>query len=213
MASARKRGNRYIGPFRDANGRQKSAGTYDDQKIALKAAEHAEALANPPETIELHATSKRGRTTIAGYGPTAIAGAKLEATSRETYAHLLKHVIRVLGSNTLAELTPADVRAFARGLESSRMSSSTAAHVFSVLKLIVVSAMQDGLITKDVTAEISVKRKRSKGKIIASPAEAKAIEAAIGEHCKLLVATMFDTGARYSWPCGYRTSATRWSTA
>jgi integrase len=209
MASARPRKNRWTGLYTDASGNQKSAGTYDDQKTALKAADHQEALARPPEAIEVHATSKRGRPTIAGYGPVAIAGAKLEATSQETYSHLLKHVIPILGSNTLADLTPADVRAFARNLENSEMSSSTAFHVFSVLKLIVVTALQGGLISKDVTAGISVQRKGSKQKIIATPAEAHAIEAAIDYHYRLLVETMFATGARYGELMAVRVSDIR----
>lgn len=197
MASARKRGQRYTGLYRDASGKQKSAGTYDTEREALKAAEHAEALANPPQPIEAHSGTRRGKPTIAGYGPVAIAGAKLEATSRETYSHLLKHVTRELGGFTLVELTPADVRAFARKLESGEMSSSTASHVFSVLKLIVLTALQDGLIGKDVTAGISVQRKGSKERIVATPAQARAIEDAIGPHYALLVATMFATGMRY----------------
>jgi integrase len=77
------------------------------------------------------------------------------------------------------------------------MSSSTAAHVFSVLKRTVVTALQDGLISKDVTAGVSVNRKGSKERIIAAPAEAHAIQDAIDAHYKLLVATTFDTGIRY----------------
>ena len=53
------------------------------------------------------------------------------------------------------------------------MSSSTAYHVFCVLRLIIVTALQDGLVEKDVTAGISVQRKGSKEKVIATPAQAR----------------------------------------
>ena len=197
MATARKRGQRWTGLYRDAQGRQKSAGAYPTEREALRAAEHAEAVANPPKTIEAHSGIRRGKPTIAGYGPVAIEGARLEATSRETYGHLFKHVIRELGSTALADLTPADVRVFARRLESGRMSSSTAYHVFCVLRLIVVTALQDGLIEKDVTAGISVQRKGSKQKVIATPAQAREIEGQIDPHYALMVETMFATGMRY----------------
>lgn len=197
MASARRRGKRWTGLYRDASDKQKSAGTYDTEREAIKAAEYQEARANPPEAIEVYSGAKRGKLTVARDGPIAIQGAKLEATSRETYGHLLKHVVRELGDSTLADLTPAEVRAFARKLESSEMSSSTAYHVFCVLRLIVVTALQDGLVDKDVTAGISVQRKGSKEKVIATPAQARAIQDAIDPHYRLLAETMFATGMRY----------------
>jgi hypothetical protein len=80
--------------------------------------------------VEVRPGAKKGKPTVAGFGPKAIAGARLEETSRYTYGLLLAlHIVPALGSMTLAELTPADVRAFARKLESSKMSASTAAMV------------------------------------------------------------------------------------
>jgi hypothetical protein len=49
MASTRERNGRYTGLYRDSVGKQKSAGTFDTDKEALKAAEYAEAVANPPK--------------------------------------------------------------------------------------------------------------------------------------------------------------------
>lgn len=197
MASARQRGGRWIGLYRDARGRQKSAGTYGTEQEALARAQVAELDARPPETVEIHPAAKKGKPTIAGYGPLAIAGAKLEATSRETYTYLFGRVLSELGSRAVADLTPADVRAFARKLETSGVSSSTASHVFGVLKLIVRTAVQDGLIEKDVTAGISVQRKGGKEKIICTPSQSREIEGQIDAHYALLVRTMFATGMRY----------------
>ncbi|HET9081669.1 MAG TPA: tyrosine-type recombinase/integrase [Trebonia sp.] len=198
MASARKRGQSYTGLFRDAQGRQKSAGTFGTEKEAIRAAEHAEALANPPKTTAAYPTAKRGKPTVAGYGVAAINGARLEGTSRESYRLLFgKHIKPALGSRTLAELTPADIRAFARNLESSAMSASTAHLVMSVLRLIVKTASQDGLIVKDVTAGVSVARKGKAEKVIATPAQAAAIEAAFHPHYRLMIKVMFATGARF----------------
>jgi len=209
MASARQRGKRWTGLYRDATGKQKSAGTYDTEREAVKAAEYQEAVANPPETVEVHSGTRRGKLTVAGFGPVAIEGAKLEATSRETYGHLLKHVIRELGDTVLADLTPTQVRAFARKLEAGKMSSSTAYHVFCVLRLIVVTALQDGLVEKDVTAGISVQRKGAKEKVIATPTQAKAIQAAIDAHYALLAETLFATGMRYGELMALRVSDIR----
>jgi hypothetical protein len=40
MASARPRGTRWTALYRDADNKQKSAGTYGDKNTALKAARH-----------------------------------------------------------------------------------------------------------------------------------------------------------------------------
>ena len=197
MASARQRGKTWTAYWRLPDRSQKTKGGFPTEKAALAHARHTEAVANPPETIEVHSGAKRGKLTVAGYGPVAIEGAKLEATSRETYGHLLKHVIRELGDIALADLTPAGIRAFARKLEAGKMSSSTAYHVFCVLRLIIVTALQDGLVDRDITAGISVQRKGSKEKIIATPAQAGAIQDAIDPHYRLMAETMFATGLRY----------------
>lgn len=197
MASARERDGRWAALYRNSAGKQRSAGTFSTEKEALARAQVAELDARPQAAIEVHAAAKKGKPTIAGYGPLALAGAKLEATSRETYGYLLRHIVRELGSMTLAELTPAQVRAFARKLESSEMSSSTAYHVFCVLRLVVVSALQDGEIEKDVTAGISVQRKGGKQKVICTPAQSREIEGQIDPHYALLVRAMFNTGMRY----------------
>ena len=85
MASTRTRNGRIIGLFRDAQGRQKSAGTWPTQAEALKAAKHAEALANPPEMTLIYPSEKRGKVTVAGYLPGWLEGHRLEDSSREGY--------------------------------------------------------------------------------------------------------------------------------
>lgn len=100
MASTRERNGRYIGLFRDAQGKRKSAGTYATEKEALKAAGHAEALANPPETVEAHSTTVRGRVTVAGYAPGWLSSQMLEETSRESYGNAVKRIVRHLGIST-----------------------------------------------------------------------------------------------------------------
>ena len=84
MASARQRGKRWTGLYRDASGKQKSAGAYDTEREALKAAEHAEALANPPKAIEAHPVSKRGKITVAAYAPKWLDGQSLKPSTRAT---------------------------------------------------------------------------------------------------------------------------------
>ena len=78
MASARLRGKKYTGLYRDASGAQRSAGSFDTEAEALKAARHAEAVANLLERIEVHPAARRGKITVAGYAWKWLDGLSLE---------------------------------------------------------------------------------------------------------------------------------------
>lgn len=47
-ASARLRGKRWTGLYRDAKGKQRSAGTFDTEREAIRAGEDAEDVLRPP---------------------------------------------------------------------------------------------------------------------------------------------------------------------
>ena len=85
MASTRERNGRYTGLYRDSAGKQKSAGTFGTERQALKAAEYAEALENPPKPVEIYPAQKRGKVTVSAYARTWLENQVLEETSRETY--------------------------------------------------------------------------------------------------------------------------------
>ena len=198
MASARKRRQRWTGLYRDASGAQRSAGALDTEREALKAAEYAEAVANPPEPVAVFPVAKQGKPTMAGYGRKAIAGATLEPTSRHSYGVMFgRHVEPALGSIVMADLTPADVREFIRGLEAGKLSAATVRLILCIVRLIVRTAVTDGLISRVITGGISVKAKSRKERVIATPAQSKAITAAIDPHYTLMAETLFATGLRY----------------
>lgn len=200
MASARKRGQMYMGIFRDSKGSQRSAGTFPSEVEALKAAKHAEALANPPAPVILYPDTKRGKVTIAAYGPQWLATARLEPTSRESYGALMQHVIRGLGTLPVADLTTDHCRRFFRKLESGKLSSATVGHIRTVLRGICKAAVQDGLLTMVPDMDISPVHNRSM--TIASRQQAKVIERSVPQHYALLVETLFSTGVRYGEAMG-----------
>jgi hypothetical protein len=68
-------------------------------------------VAHRLKAVDVYPGTKKGKPTVAGFGPKAVAGARLEETSRYTYGLLLaQHIVPALGNMTLAELTPADIR-------------------------------------------------------------------------------------------------------
>jgi hypothetical protein len=180
MASTRTRNGRIIGLYRDAQGRQKSAGTWPTQAEALKAAKHAEALANPPETTMVYASEKRGHRTVAPvYLPGWLEGHRFEDSSREGYKSRSLPIVRDLGTKTLAEIEPADVRAFFRELEKGKLAASTIRHTRTVLNEMFKCAVIDGLIDRNPCEGVKVKPESNKEMMIATPAQAKMIRAAI----------------------------------
>jgi hypothetical protein len=69
MASARLRGKRWTGLYRDASGAQKSAGSFDTEEEALARAKVAELDVRPLATVEVYAATRRGKVTVAAYAP------------------------------------------------------------------------------------------------------------------------------------------------
>ena len=126
MASTRERNGRYTGLYRDAQRRQRSAGSFGDEKAALKAAEYAEAVANPPKPVEVYPAQKRGRITGSPRTPRKwLENQVLEETSRETYRRTADRIVRHLGGMAREEVTPDDVRKMIRALKKSGLRDAT----------------------------------------------------------------------------------------
>jgi len=200
MASTRERNGRHVGLYRNAQGRQRSAGTFDTAREALKAAEHAEALANPPATVEVHAGTKRGRVTVAGYAHAWLSGHRLEATSRESYGALLQHVVRELGGVCVADLDTAKCKTFFRKLEAGKLSSATVGHVRTVLRAMCRAAIDEEILDK--MPEMAISPVRNREMTVATREQARVIEASVPVHYRTLVHTLFQTGMRYGEAMG-----------
>lgn len=188
MASARLRGKRWTALYRDSSGAQKSAGTFSTEDEALARAKVAELDANPPESVEVYATSKRGRLTVAGYAPGWLDGQVLEETSREAYGNAVKRIIRHLGGMARDDVTSDDVRKMLRALERADLADATIACTLAVARPLLGKAACEG-----VTFRIKDQREM----LVATRAQAKAIEDAIPERYKLLVRALFATGCRW----------------
>lgn len=214
MASVREREGRFTGLYRDQAGHQRSAGTYKTKREALKAGWAAEALEakgwNARDEMfpaEIYPVERRGKTTVAGYGDTWLAGHRLEATSRASYGQMLQHIYRGLGDVPLRDLSPAMVRAFFRKLEAeSKLSGGTIGLMMTTLRMMCQTAVQDGLMAKDPTAGIKVAGKRAAEMVILEPAEYRRLLDAIPDHYRLIVRALIGTGLRWGELMGLKAS-------
>lgn len=188
MASTRERNGRWTGLYRGADGEQKSAGTFGTEDEALARAKVAELDANPPETVEVYATSKRGRLTVAGYAPGWLASQILEETSRESYGNAVKRIIRHLGCMPREDIAPDDVRKMLKALERAGLADATIACTLAVARPLLGKAACEG---------ITFRIKDQHEMLVATREQARAIEDAIPARYKLLIRALFATGCRW----------------
>ena len=179
--------------FYKLQGKQHSAGTFGTYDDALAAAETAEEAARAAQPAVVPATGH----TVATYMPVFIAGHYVRDTSRDTYGNHAKVVVRHIGGVALHDLTPAVIRTFARTLESSGMSMSTAQKVMSVAKLMCDMAVIDGLLPSNPCAGIRAGSKGHAEMRVLTRAEYDAIYAAMPGHYRLLLETLVSTGMRW----------------
>jgi integrase len=188
MASARRRGQKWTGLYRDASGAQRSAGTYDTEDEALARARVAEIDANPPEAEDAHPAARRGKVTVAGYAPGWLDNQILEDTSRATYGAAIKRIVRYLGAKTREDVEPDDVRKMLKALDRAGLADATISATLSVAKLLLGDAACAGV-------QYRIKDRREM--CIATREQAKLIEQAIPERYRLFVRTAFATGCRW----------------
>ena len=144
MASARVRNGRFIGLYRDADGRQRSAGTYPTKREALKAAKLAELGVMPVKAEEAYPIQIRGKVTVASYAYAWLPSHPVSPRTREVYAQILqKHIIPVLGGRTLADVTSADIRQMFRTMEADKTSRALLAKVKTVMSAMFQTASED----------------------------------------------------------------------
>ncbi|HUN30394.1 MAG TPA: site-specific integrase [Trebonia sp.] len=189
MASARKRGDRWTGLYRDADGKQKSAGSFNTEDEALARARVAELDARPPDPVEIHPSQVRGKVTVAAYAPGWLEGqALLEANSVEIARSALKRIMPHLGGKAREEVTPDDVRRMLAALKKSGLSDGTVARTLDAARQLLPKAATEG-----VRYRIKERRRMK----VATTQQAAAIEAAMLPRYKLLVHTAFATGMRW----------------
>ncbi len=133
---------------------------------------------------------RAGNVTLAEYSARWLAERpRLRRRTRELYeGHLRHHVLPVLGRVTLADLTTARVRTWQAGLLSAgRPGSVTIAKCYRLVRTILGTAVEDGLIVKNPCVIRDAGVERSPERPVASLAEVDALADAMGPRLRALV--------------------------
>jgi hypothetical protein len=106
----------------------------------------AELDARPLETVEVYASTRRGKVTVAAYAPGWLEGqALLEANSVEIARSALKRIMPHLGGMAREDVTPDDVRRMLAALKKSSLSDGTVSRTLDVARQLLPKAATEGV--------------------------------------------------------------------
>jgi len=110
----------------------------------------------------------------------------LAVRTSELYAHLLaRHIIPALGTFTLVDLSPEDVRTWYAGIAAEH--PSTAAKAYRLLSSVMSRAVDDGTISRSPCRIPGAGNEAAAPRPLATLAEVKALTAAMHEHLRIIV--------------------------
>jgi integrase len=142
----RKKGVRYRGIYKAADGRYRSAGTFSTEERALAVAKeaerHAEVAGGAGGGLD---PAVRATRTIKEYAPLFLRHHQVEGNTKDTYADTLRlHVIPFLGGCRLAETDRTVARNFITALAEAERSANTIRQAKVVLGAMFGMAVADG---------------------------------------------------------------------
>ncbi|WP_255800982.1 tyrosine-type recombinase/integrase [Mycobacteroides abscessus] len=187
---------RWRGLYRDAAGRQKSAGTFDYKASALKTAEKAEGVAR-------HLAEVTTKLTVEEWLPRWKAQRSVEeSTARQDESKLTHHVLPRWRSTALAEVSPEDIQVWANRLRSDGLSPSTVHKVVRLLSSLLQSAVSAGVLSKNVVRGIKLPKEAPSPERFLSRDEADAVRRALAGFDQLIFDLLIGTGTRWGEAVG-----------
>lgn len=166
------------------DGRTHSAGTFKTKADALVHLSTVDADLHRGAWID----PKSGKVTLEAYTERWLAQrTELAFRTRELYGYLLElHILPTLGRTTLVNLAPSAIRTWHANL--SQIHPSTAAKAYRLLSAILRTAVVDELLVSSPCKVNGAGVERPAERPVASVEELGALEAAMPEHLRLIVA-------------------------
>lgn len=175
---------RWLACWEGRDGKEKT------KAFALKAQAQAYATAQEADRMRgVLVDHKRGRVTLEDYatGKWLPAQVHLRPNSADTYAsHLRTHILPMFGRRRLGELERSDMKAFV-GMLDDKLAPSTVHTVFAVLRSLLQSAVDDGVIAANPCARVPLPRVEARVIVPMSAADVLALADAITERYRVTV--------------------------
>jgi len=132
---------------------------------------------------------RQGRVTLADYSKTWLGTrVHLRIRTRELYEGLLRRqILPALGSQAIGELTSGGIRAWYAGMSEFGLAQSTAAKAYRLLRTIMTTAVEDGLVAKNPCTIKGAGVARSPERPVASVQQVMALADAIEPQYRIAV--------------------------
>jgi integrase len=125
--------------------------------------------------ITLAGETPTSRTTVEGWSQTWLDGLDVRPSTRASYEYALRRILPGLGSRTLGDLRPSELKAWRRGLtraDGQPLAPATADATVAVLAMMLRAAVLDGLIERSPLVGV----KGSSGSRVLDPDELLTLE-------------------------------------
>lgn len=204
----RNKGVRYRGMYKAADGRYRSAGTFNTEERALAVASEAErhALIAGPAAGGLDPATRATRT-IKEYAPLFLRHHRVEGNTRERYADTLRlHVIPFLGGCRLAETDRTVARNYITVLEEEGRSANTIRQAKVVLCAMFGMAVADGYVDYNPFHDVKIPKVPGRRAIkVATPEQYLTVRACLPNKPAQVFSTLLvSSGIRFCEAIGLR---------
>lgn len=186
---------KFLGAYRDPDGRTRSAGTHLRESEALKAAFAAEERVTRQDWLDPVA----GRVSFAEYAQNVwLPSRHIEVSTRAGYAsYLRQHFIPYFGSMQLGRIGPSTVQDWVAHEVRSGLSPSSIRKYHTMLHSVFARATRDRLIAHNPCADTELPKVVAKRGRTLTPAEFEAILTEIPDRFRVLVLTGIESGMRW----------------
>ena len=187
---------RYVALYRDARGRQRSAGTFATKRLADRAWQKAEAVADSGRPGD----PRSGRISFSAYVddhwfPNHI----LEPSTRESYRYCLdKHILPWFGAMKMRDILPTHVREWVAELVAGGVTPAHIRHLKIILSAIFTTALNDFVIVIHPCRGVKTPTVAIKQLHVVTPEEyARLTGALTTDSARLFVEVEMGTGLRW----------------
>jgi integrase len=195
MGFIRTRGERQQAIFFDAEGRQRSAGTFPTKREAREAIKRAEVAASSGDWTPPRA----GRVTFRAYvEDTFMPGRMVRPTTLAGNRSFLNaHLLPAFGDTQLVRITPATVQRWVAQSHAAGTTPVTLHRVHTLLSTILKRAVIDQHVSSNPCLYTQLPVVQKKPVQVITPAQSDAILAAIPARHRCMVMTLVETGMRW----------------
>ncbi len=186
---------RFVGCYRDPEGRQRSAGTFSSRRAAERAANREEAKVREGAWHD----HSRGQVTFAAYVQTVwLPSKQVETSTLAAYrSYLDKHFIPVFGRRAIGKILPSEIQRWVTTATNNGLSAASVRKYHTMLHSIFERALRDRVVTFNPCEHTELPKMIKKNSRTLTPDEYDAILAALPAQHRLMIETAIDTGLRW----------------